>query len=84
MPFVFIEPHAAEGDPLQAELALLDTAAQGGLVAQLWEAPVSLVVPRSYLRYPKFEAARDSFARRGCPVWLRMSGAGWCRKGRAS
>ncbi|CAG9177690.1 hypothetical protein LMG23992_03569 [Cupriavidus laharis] len=81
MPFVFIEPHAAEGDPLQAELALLDAAAQGSQVAQLWEAPVSLVVPRSYLRYPKFEAARDSFARRGCPVWQRMSGGGLVPQG---
>ncbi len=81
MPFVFIEPHPAEADPLQAELALLDIAAQGGQVAQLWEAPVSLVVPRSYLRYPRFEAARDSFARRGCPVWLRMSGGGLVPQG---
>lgn len=81
MPFVFVEPHAAHEDPLQAELALLDAAAQGSEVAHLWEAPVSLVVPRSYLRYPKFEAARDSFARRGCPVWLRMSGGGLVPQG---
>jgi lipoate-protein ligase A len=81
MPFAFIEPHSAEGDPLQAELALLDLAAQGGQVAQLWEAPVSLVVPRSYLRHERFEAARASFARRGCPVWLRMSGGGLVPQG---
>ncbi len=81
MPFAFIEPHPAEDDPLQAELALLDLAAQGRQVAQLWEAPVSLVVPRSYLRYERFEAARERFARQGCPVWLRMSGGGLVPQG---
>ncbi|CAG2155853.1 hypothetical protein LMG31506_05524 [Cupriavidus yeoncheonensis] len=81
MPFAFIETDPAEGDPLQAELALLDLAAQGNQVAQLWEAPVSLVVPRSYLRYERFEAARASFGRDGCPVWLRMSGGGLVPQG---
>ncbi|WER49713.1 lipoate--protein ligase family protein [Cupriavidus sp. WKF15] len=81
MTFAFIEPHPSEDDPLQAELALLDLAAQGSQAAQLWEAPVSLVVPRSYLRYERFEAARDRFARRGCPVWLRMSGGGLVPQG---
>lgn len=81
MSFAFIETDPAEGDPLQAELALLDLAAQGDQVAQLWEAPVSLVVPRSYLRYERFEAARASFGRGGCPVWLRMSGGGLVPQG---
>ncbi|MGY2492704.1 lipoate--protein ligase family protein [Cupriavidus sp. CP313] len=81
MPFTFIEPDSSETDPLHAELSLLELAVQGQQVAQLWEAPVSLVVPRSYLRYPGFEAARASFARRGCPVWLRMSGGGLVPQG---
>ncbi|KWR91892.1 lipoyl protein ligase domain-containing protein [Cupriavidus sp. IDO] len=81
MPFAFIDPDASETDPLQAEMALLDLAAQGRQVAQLWEAPVSLVVPRSYLRYAGLAAARTDFAQRGCPVWLRMSGGGLVPQG---
>jgi lipoate-protein ligase A len=81
MPFEFIESAPSMTDPLQAELVLLELAAQGAQAAQLWEAPVSLVVPRSYLRYPGFETARAAFARRGCPVWVRMSGGGLVPQG---
>jgi len=81
MSFRFVEPDFSGTDPLQAELSLLDMAAQGHKLAHLWEAPVSLVVPRSYLRYPGFEPARAAFARRGCPVWLRMSGGGLVPQG---
>lgn len=50
MTFEFIKPDPTVLDPLQAEHTLLDLAARGRTVAQLWEAPKSLVVPRSYLR----------------------------------
>jgi len=80
MPFTFATPDPLEADPLQGELALLDQAAHGP-VAQLWEAPLALVIPRSYLRAPGVEAARDAFARKGCPVWLRMSGGGLVPQG---
>ncbi|CAG2148000.1 hypothetical protein LMG19282_03270 [Cupriavidus campinensis] len=79
--FSFIDPDPTEADPLQGELALLDHAALRGPVAQLWEAPLSLVIPRSYLRQPGIEAARADFAARGCPVWLRMSGGGLVPQG---
>ncbi|AZG16158.1 lipoate--protein ligase family protein [Cupriavidus pauculus] len=79
--FAFVDPDPAEADPLQGELALLDHAARQGPVAQLWEAPLSLVIPRSYLRQPGIEAARADFAARGCPVWLRMSGGGLVPQG---
>lgn len=79
--FTFIDPHPDASDPLQDELALLDHAATRGPVAQLWEAPLSLVIPRSYLRQPGLEAARADFAARGCPVWLRMSGGGLVPQG---
>ncbi len=79
--FSFIDPDPAEADPLQGELALLDHAALRGPVAQLWEAPLSLVIPRSYLRQPGIEAARAAFAAQGCPVWLRMSGGGLVPQG---
>ncbi len=81
MSFTFIDPEPSEADPLQAELALLEHAAAGRRVAQLWEAPVSLVLPRSYLRHAGLDAAREAFARRGCPVWLRMSGGGLVPQG---
>ncbi len=79
--FSFVDPDPAEADPLQGELALLDHAARVGPVAQLWEAPLSLVIPRSYLRQPGLDAARADFAARGCPVWLRMSGGGLVPQG---
>ncbi|QRQ84416.1 lipoyl protein ligase domain-containing protein [Cupriavidus oxalaticus] len=84
MPFEFVEPAPAgqpHADPLQDELALLELAAQGRQVAQLWEAPLSLVVPRTYQRHAGFEAARSEFARQGCPVFLRMSGGGLVPQG---
>ncbi|MGF6544739.1 lipoyl protein ligase domain-containing protein [Paraburkholderia youngii] len=81
MSFEFIQPDPTVHDPLQAEHTLLDLAARGRTVAQLWEAPRSLVVPRSYLRYPQFESARCAFLRGGCPVWLRMSGGGLVPQG---
>jgi lipoate-protein ligase A len=68
-------------DPLQAEEALLARAVAGDAVAQVWEAPVSLIVPRSYQRYPLLADAREAFARRGCPVWLRLSGGGLVPQG---
>jgi len=79
--FSFADADPAETDPLQGELALLDHAARSGPVAQLWEAPLSLVIPRSYLRQPGIEAARADFAAKGCPVWLRMSGGGLVPQG---
>lgn len=84
MPFEFVETAGADhagSDPLQDELALLDHAAQGRQVAQLWEAPLSLVVPRTYLRHAALEAARADFAQQGCPVFLRMSGGGLVPQG---
>ncbi|NOV27010.1 lipoate--protein ligase family protein [Cupriavidus necator] len=84
MPFELVEAVAADcpdSDPLQEELALLELAAQGRQVARLWEAPLSLVVPRTYLRHAGLETARAEFARNGCPVFLRMSGGGLVPQG---
>ncbi|WP_321797192.1 lipoyl protein ligase domain-containing protein [Caballeronia sp. J97] len=84
MPFELIDPASLSGDPhdpLQAEEALLARAAAGDAVAHVWEAPVSLVVPRSYQRYAALNDAREAFAERGCPVWLRLSGGGLVPQG---
>ncbi|AOZ08404.1 lipoyl protein ligase domain-containing protein [Cupriavidus malaysiensis] len=81
MPFELVEPEVSADGPLHAELALLARAEAGAPLAQLWQAPASLVVPRSYLRFAAFEAARTDFAARGCPVWLRQSGGGLVPQG---
>jgi lipoate-protein ligase A len=81
MPFQLIDPATLSGDPLDAEESLLTRAASGEAVAHLWEAPVSLIVPRSYQRYPSLADARIEFARRGCPIWLRLSGGGLVPQG---
>ncbi|WP_159834892.1 lipoyl protein ligase domain-containing protein [Burkholderia sp. 8Y] len=81
MPFALLDPASLAGDPLDAEEALLARAASGEAVAHIWTAPVSLSLPRSYQRYPALADARASFARRGCPVWLRLSGGGLVPQG---
>jgi lipoate-protein ligase A len=81
MPFEIVTAAADSANPLDAEAALLAQAAAGRAVAHLWEAPVSLVVPRSFQRYATLDDARDAFAQRGCPVWLRLSGGGLVPQG---
>jgi len=81
MPFDIVDVAAGSDDPLAAELELMSLAAQGRCVAHLWQAPHSLVVPRSYQRFAALEQARAEFARRGCPVFLRMSGGGLVPQG---
>ncbi|WP_061171643.1 lipoyl protein ligase domain-containing protein [Caballeronia hypogeia] len=81
MSFELIDSASLSGDPLDAEETLLARAAAGHAVAHVWDAPVSLVVPRSYQRYAPLADAREAFARRGCPVWLRLSGGGLVPQG---
>ncbi|GAB7536603.1 lipoate--protein ligase family protein [Burkholderia sp. 3C] len=81
MPFEWIELDAGATDPLAAEAALLSRAEAGGCVAHLWQAPPSLVAPRSYRRFAALERARAEFAARGCPVHLRLSGGGLVPQG---
>ncbi|MEK6345938.1 MAG: lipoate--protein ligase family protein [Burkholderia sp.] len=81
MAFDWLEPDADATDPLAAEAALLSAAEAGRCVAHLWQAPPSLVVPRSYRRFAALEAARAEFAARGCPVHLRLSGGGLVPQG---
>ncbi|GLU31397.1 hypothetical protein Busp01_12390 [Trinickia caryophylli] len=72
---------AGTADPLAAENDLLSLAGSGRSVAHLWQAPVSLVVPRSYQRFAALERARAEFAQRGCPVFMRLSGGGLVPQG---
>lgn len=74
---------AAKGERPQAEFdeSLMQHAAQTGPVACVWEARQSLVVPRTYRRYPAFTTTCDQFARRGWPVTVRQSGGGLVPQG---
>lgn len=55
---------------------LLERAGTHGPLAALWQAPRSLVVPRSYRRFTGFEAACRQFAQMGWPVSVRQTGGG--------
>lgn len=79
--FDIVDFDAGAADPLAAEMELLSLAAAGRCVARLWQAPLSLVVPRSYQRFDALEHARAEFAQRGCPIFLRMSGGGLVPQG---
>lgn len=81
MPFDIVALDTDAADPLTAETMLLSLAEAGRCVAHLWQAPRSLVVPRSYRHFAALESARAEFARRGCPVFLRMSGGGLVPQG---
>lgn len=72
-------PHAPPADPVAAELALLERASEP--LAQLWQAPRSLVVPRSYRRHAGFDALCADFAAAGWPVHVRPSGGGLVPQG---
>jgi lipoate-protein ligase A len=60
---------------------MLEQASKGRALAHTWQAPKSLVVPRSYQRYAQLDPARAAFAAKGCPVWLRLSGGGLVPQG---
>ncbi|GAA4336315.1 hypothetical protein GCM10023165_13520 [Variovorax defluvii] len=81
MRFLLVDPSELPADPMAAESALLERAAAGECVAHVWEAPVSLAVPRSYRRHPTLDEARARFAAEGCPVHLRLSGGGLVPQG---
>lgn len=81
MPFDIVDFAGGTADPLAAESDLLALAASGRCVAHLWQAPRSLVVPRSYQRFAALERARAEFAQRGCPVFMRLSGGGLVPQG---
>jgi len=81
MPFDIVYFDVDTADPLAAETRLLSMAETGRSVAHLWQAPQSLVVPRSYRRFPALESARAQFAEQGCRVFMRMSGGGLVPQG---
>jgi len=60
---------------------LLHEAAAGVPVAAVWQAQQSLVVPRTYRKFPLFEAACQASAARGWPVVVRQSGGGLVPQG---
>ncbi len=84
MPFELIDPAALAGDPLDAEAALLERDAAGDAVAHVWQAPVSLIVPRAVIsairRWPRRgQNSRGAAVPPGCVC----RAADWCRRDRA-
>ena len=79
MRFHVTQEPVRDGDPIAADLALLQHA--GPPRARMWEGPTSLVVPRSYRRHAGFDAVAAQFAARGCPVHERPSGGGLVPQG---
>lgn len=60
----------------RADEALIGLAARGQAWASAWHAAQGLVVPRTYLRSPSFEVARQQLQAIGWPVDVRHSGGG--------
>ncbi len=79
MNFRLLDAFDTAADPIAAELALLDQLGQP--VAQLWQAPTSLVVPRNYCTQAGFDTVRARFAAEVCPVHVRPSGGGLVPQG---
>ena len=80
-PFTLLDGAPADSDGVAIEQALLQRAAEGVAVAHVWEATPGFVVPASYKRFDRFEAACASFAAQGLPVQLRCSGGGLVPQG---
>lgn len=70
-----------DADGAGIEQSLLDAAALAGPVAHVWEATPGLVVPASYRRFERFEAACERYAALGLPVQVRHSGGGLVPQG---
>ena len=79
MNFHLVDGPTDNDDPIAADLALLQHAGQPS--ARLWQAPTSLVVPRSYRRHAGFDAVAAQFSAHGCPVHERPSGGGLVPQG---
>lgn len=79
MRFRLVSEPAGEADPIAADLDLLRQADVPS--ARLWQAPTSLVVPRSYRKYPRLDTVAVQFAANGCPVYERPSGGGLVPQG---
>lgn len=79
MYFHLVDEPTVDDDPIAADLALMQHAGQPS--ARLWQAPTSLVVPRSYRRHAGFDSVAAQFAARGCPVHERPSGGGLVPQG---
>lgn len=63
-------------DRARSDEILMQTAAESGPSAALWQAPQGLVVPRTYASAPHFDAVCQQFAAKGWPIQVRHSGGG--------
>lgn len=76
MKFTLLTANVGMGDDARADEVLIAHAAQASAAASIWRTGQGLVVPRSYLRSPQFDASRQQFADAGWPIGVRQSGGG--------
>ncbi|WP_428423719.1 lipoyl protein ligase domain-containing protein [Methylibium sp.] len=79
--FTLLDGAPADSDGVAIEQTLLRRAADGVAVAHVWEATPGFMVPASYRRFERFEAACESFTDQGLPVQVRCSGGGLVPQG---
>lgn len=74
--------HGALADGMAREAGwLADVARRGRAAAHLWQGGPGFVVPQSYRRLPRFDAACSASAAAGRPVQVRGSGGGLVPQG---
>lgn len=74
--FSLYRPPPADGLDARYDEILLERAVEYGPAACIWQAPDSLVVPRSYRRFDAFEQACAHFAGQDHPIIVRQTGGG--------
>lgn len=75
--FTLLRPGAESVADARHDETLLEQASTlGRPLASVWQTGRSLVVPRSYRRFPAFDAACRQFAQDGWPVTVRQTGGG--------
>lgn len=74
--FTLLSPGLAWCPDASEDESLLSRVTTEGPVASIWQTQRSLVVPRSYRRYERFEAACAHFQQLEWPVSVRQTGGG--------
>src|SRR5690606_2955493 len=74
--FTLLATGVSDGTDARYDETLLTLALEHGPVAAIWQAPRSLVMPRSYRRFGPFDAVCEQYAARGWPIVVRQTGGG--------
>lgn len=74
--FTLLATGVSDGTDARYDETLLTLALQHGPVAAIWQAPRSLVVPRSYRQFEPFDTVCAQYAAQGWPIIVRQTGGG--------